>query len=127
MGEAQSSRYKLMQGSSSSGYQGKSDVVKALHANPRTTCYVNPNDPDDAVLDRGMAEPGRCALSGGVCGNSRSDDRGTWCKSRRRKSAVRVSATSAAIHYRHRALAAGRCGRGRAWRWGWLVAGIEVE
>ena len=50
--EHQSSRYDFM-GGSSSGYAGKRAVVDRLPPGTRTMCYVNPDDPADAVLERG--------------------------------------------------------------------------
>jgi len=37
---------------SSSGYAAKRTIVRRLPKGTRTTCYVNPRDPQDAVLDR---------------------------------------------------------------------------
>jgi hypothetical protein len=39
-------------GASSSGYDGKADVVKRYPPGIRATCYVNPEDPREAVLNR---------------------------------------------------------------------------
>lgn len=52
--ELQSDRYQFL-GGSSSGYDGKAAVVRALPPGTRTVCYVNPEDPTQAVLDRGMS------------------------------------------------------------------------
>jgi hypothetical protein len=41
-------------GGSSSGYRGKADVVERHRPGTRTVCYVNPDDPWDAVLVRGF-------------------------------------------------------------------------
>src|SRR5262245_9530536 len=51
--EYRSDRYKFM-GGSSSGYDSKAKVVAALPAGTRTTCWVNPADPTDAVVNRGF-------------------------------------------------------------------------
>jgi hypothetical protein len=48
-----SDRYSFAVGSTS-GYEGKRKVVEDLPAGKRTVCYVNPSDPADAVLERGM-------------------------------------------------------------------------
>ena len=37
---------------SSSGYEGKRRIVESLRPGTQTTCYVNPDDPTDAVLRR---------------------------------------------------------------------------
>src|SRR5262245_7897218 len=44
-----STRYKFM-GGSSSGYDGKAEIVRGLPAGTRTVCYVNPSNPAEAVL-----------------------------------------------------------------------------
>jgi hypothetical protein len=46
-----SDRYDFM-GGSSSGYDGKADVVKRYPPGIRAKCFVNPKDPGDAVLNR---------------------------------------------------------------------------
>lgn len=46
-----SDRYDFM-GGSSSGYDGKADVVKRYPPGIRAKCFVNPKDPADAVLNR---------------------------------------------------------------------------
>jgi hypothetical protein len=46
-------RYRFMSGSSS-GYDGKAEVVSQLPPGTKTVCYVNPADPADVVLDRDM-------------------------------------------------------------------------
>lgn len=51
--EYRSSRYKFMPGSSS-GYEGKAAVVSKLGPGTRSTCYVNPNHPEEAVINRGF-------------------------------------------------------------------------
>jgi len=48
-----SDRYEFI-GGSSSGYQGKARVVAQYQATPPPPCYVNPNDPSEAVLRRGF-------------------------------------------------------------------------
>jgi hypothetical protein len=49
----ESNRYDFAEGSSS-GYDSKAKVVAQIPAGSRTTCYVNPKDPADAVLERGF-------------------------------------------------------------------------
>ena len=44
-------RYDFM-GGSSSGYDGKAEIVNRYPPGVVATCYVNPHDPADAVLDR---------------------------------------------------------------------------
>lgn len=51
--EYRSNRYKFM-GGSSSGYAGKAAIVGRHPAGATVTCYVNPRDPSDAVLERGL-------------------------------------------------------------------------
>jgi heme/copper-type cytochrome/quinol oxidase subunit 2 len=51
--EYKSNRYHFM-GGSSSGYQGKAEIVSRHSPGTRTVCYVNPKDPTDAVLERGF-------------------------------------------------------------------------
>lgn len=48
-----SSHYSLSFGSSS-GYAGKATVVNAYPPGSSTTCRVNPDDPTEAVLNRGF-------------------------------------------------------------------------
>lgn len=48
-----SDRYRFM-GGSSSGYDGKAEVVAGLPAGSRKVCYVDPKDPSRAVLDRSL-------------------------------------------------------------------------
>jgi len=48
-----SDRYDFV-GGSSSGYQGKARVVEQYEAAANPVCYVNPNDPSEAVLKRGF-------------------------------------------------------------------------
>lgn len=49
--ELKANRYSFMTGSSS-GYDGKAAIVRRYPPGRRTVCYVNPNDPADAVLTR---------------------------------------------------------------------------
>jgi hypothetical protein len=49
-----SSRYDFMAGSSS-GYDSKQDIVRTLPARKKTVCYVDPADPEYAVLNRGYS------------------------------------------------------------------------
>jgi hypothetical protein len=46
-------RYKFM-GGSSSGYDGKQEIVDRLKPGTQTMCYVNRRDADDAVIERGF-------------------------------------------------------------------------
>ncbi len=46
--------YSFAAGGSSSGYAGKARVVDQYPAGSEATCYVNPDDPYQAVLNRGM-------------------------------------------------------------------------
>ncbi len=48
-----SDRYDFI-GGSSSGYQGKARLVAAYQADRNPVCYVNPDDPSEAVLKRGF-------------------------------------------------------------------------
>lgn len=48
-----SNRYDFMSGSSS-GYDGKADVVRQYPPGKQAICYVNPADPTKAVLERGF-------------------------------------------------------------------------
>ena len=50
--EFHADRYDFI-GGSSSGFAGKNEVVRRHPAGTRTVCFVNPNDPTDAVLARG--------------------------------------------------------------------------
>jgi hypothetical protein len=56
-----SSRYKFI-GGSSSGYQGKAAVVRQYPAGKPAVCYVNPNNPSDAVLNRQLGAEAFLAL-----------------------------------------------------------------
>ncbi|MBN2269096.1 MAG: DUF3592 domain-containing protein [Sedimentisphaerales bacterium] len=49
-----SSRYGFI-GGSSSGYSGKAEVVNAYKKAKNPVCYVNPKDPSEAVLKRGLS------------------------------------------------------------------------
>lgn len=51
--EFRSNRYGFL-GGSSSGYAGKAEVVRQYPPGRRTTCFVNPADPTEAVLVRGF-------------------------------------------------------------------------
>jgi hypothetical protein len=48
-----SDRYDFV-GGSSSGYRGKARMVALYEASPNPVCYVNPDDPSEAVLKRGF-------------------------------------------------------------------------
>jgi hypothetical protein len=50
--EFKSSRYDFI-GGSSSGAQSKREIVSHYHAGKMATCYVNPNNPSEAVLSPG--------------------------------------------------------------------------
>ena len=49
--EHTSDRYRFL-GGSSSGYEGKARVVERLPPGTRTVCWVDPEDPEEAVLER---------------------------------------------------------------------------
>jgi hypothetical protein len=49
--EHKSDRYRFL-GGSSGGRQAKERIVRRLPPLTRTVCYVNPDDPSDAVLNR---------------------------------------------------------------------------
>jgi hypothetical protein len=51
--EYRSNRYQLM-GGSSSGRERKAAVVGSLPPGTVTTCFVNPEDPASAVINRGI-------------------------------------------------------------------------
>jgi len=51
--EYRANRYQFM-GGSSSGYGHRAEIVAALPAGAGTLCYVNPNDPFEAVIERGF-------------------------------------------------------------------------
>jgi len=48
-----SNRYQFM-GGSSSGYDSKAEAVAKIPAGSRADCYVDPDDPFEAVIDRGF-------------------------------------------------------------------------
>ena len=48
-----STRYKFMSGSSS-GYDGKAEIVSRLAPGTKTVCYVSRRDPAEAVIERGF-------------------------------------------------------------------------
>ena len=49
-----SSRYSFSPSSATSGYRGKKRVADRLTPGTTTFCYVNPDNPRDAVVDRGL-------------------------------------------------------------------------
>ncbi len=51
--EYRANRYQFI-GGSSGAYDGKARIVEALPAGATTVCYVNPEDPFDAVIERGF-------------------------------------------------------------------------
>ena len=51
--ELKANRYSFM-GGSSSGYNGKIAIVARHPPGTETVCFVNPNDPTEAVLERGL-------------------------------------------------------------------------
>ncbi len=51
--EYRSNRYGFL-GGSSSGYERRARIVEALPAGAGTVCYVDPNDPFEAVIERGF-------------------------------------------------------------------------
>ncbi|MFQ5528628.1 MAG: DUF3592 domain-containing protein, partial [Thermoanaerobaculia bacterium] len=51
--EYRANRYQFM-GGSSSGYERRAKIVEALPAGTTTVCYVNPDDPFEAVIERGF-------------------------------------------------------------------------
>ncbi|HBC86564.1 MAG TPA: hypothetical protein DCZ94_06380 [Lentisphaeria bacterium] len=53
--EYRSSQYNFMLGSSSSGREGKKEIVNRYPAGSISTCYVNPEDPSDSVLNRNLS------------------------------------------------------------------------
>lgn len=53
--EYRSNRYQFL-GGSSGGYEGKAKVVARHAPGSRTVCWVDPNDPTDAVLVRGFTK-----------------------------------------------------------------------
>jgi hypothetical protein len=91
--EYRSSRYHFM-GGSTSGYKGKAKIVRHHPAGAQRTCYVNPRNPAEAVLERGLtrdmwfgAIPAVFMLAGagGVVGTQRA---------RKSKARSRVSAAA---------------------------------
>lgn len=50
----QGRRYRFLAGASS-GYEGKREVVEQLPVGTVTTCWVDPDAPGEAVLDRGLS------------------------------------------------------------------------
>jgi Protein of unknown function (DUF3592) len=50
--EHKSDRYQFLGGSTSSGREVKERAVRRLPPLTRTVCYVNPDDPSEAVLNR---------------------------------------------------------------------------
>lgn len=59
--EYTSDRYEFL-GGSSSGYEGKAEVVERYPPGSRATCWVDPEDPTEAVLYRGFTWPYLFAL-----------------------------------------------------------------
>ena len=51
--EHRSNRYHFM-GGSSSGRQGKAAIVRQYPAGSKRTCFVDPHNPNEAVLERGL-------------------------------------------------------------------------
>ena len=51
--EYRSNRYQFM-GGSSSGYDRRARIVEALPAGAVTPCYVDPDEPSEAVIERGF-------------------------------------------------------------------------
>jgi hypothetical protein len=49
--EYESNRYQFL-GGSSGGYEAKERIVRRLPPLTRTTCYINPQHPSEAVLNR---------------------------------------------------------------------------
>ncbi len=49
-----SNRYQFM-GGSSSGYEGKAEAAARIPAGSQTECYVDPDDPFEAVIHRGFS------------------------------------------------------------------------
>jgi len=50
----QGRRYRFL-GGSSSGYEGKREVVDSLQPGTVTACWVDPDEPEESVLDRGLS------------------------------------------------------------------------
>ena len=53
-GHYSSSRYSFSPSSATAGRRGKKRIVGRLVPGTTTFCYVNPDRPDDAVIDRGV-------------------------------------------------------------------------
>jgi Protein of unknown function (DUF3592) len=49
-----SSRYSFSPSSATAGYRGKKRVAGRLAPGTTTFCYVNPDNPQDAVIERGL-------------------------------------------------------------------------
>ena len=49
-----SSRYSFSPSSATVGYRGKKRVADRLAPGKATFCYVNPDNPRDSVIDRGL-------------------------------------------------------------------------
>ena len=63
--ELKSSRYGFT-GGSTSDEKKKSAIVDRLSSGTQTVCYVDPNDPFEAVLDRGLSAAAYWFLDGGA-------------------------------------------------------------
>jgi hypothetical protein len=53
--EHRSNAYNFMTGFSSSGYTGKQAIVARYPPGTKAVCYINPNEPSEAVLMRGFS------------------------------------------------------------------------
>ena len=49
-----SSRYSFSPSSATAGYRGKKRITERLAPGTRAFCYVNPDDPGEAVIERGV-------------------------------------------------------------------------
>ena len=49
-----SSRYSFSPSSASAGYRGKKRIAERLAPGSATFCYVNPDNPGEAVIERGV-------------------------------------------------------------------------
>ena len=49
-----SSRYSFSPSSASAGYRGKKRIAERLVSGTKTFCYVDPDNPDEAVIERGV-------------------------------------------------------------------------
>ncbi len=47
-------RYSFSPSSATAGYRGKKRIAERLAPGTQTFCYVNPDDPFDAVIERGL-------------------------------------------------------------------------